>query len=144
MEAEWKRNARILGVTERVSFVGEIEETHLPAYYAASDVVVLPSILRSEAFGTVLVEGMAAGRAVISTELGTGTSFVNIDGVTGFVVRPRDPAALASALECLITDAALRTRMGAAGKTRVQQELTLEKMTDRVLNQYQLTSMRQM
>jgi len=59
---------------------------------------VLPSIDRGEAFGLVVVEAMACGVPVVTTELGTGTSFHNIDGVTGRVVPPKDEKALANAI----------------------------------------------
>ena len=139
MEDEWKRYAGSAGVAARVSFVGEVTDAELPAYYAASDVVVLPSTHRSEAFGTVQLEAMAAGKPVVCTELGTGTTFVNIDGVTGFIVAPRDAAALTAALERLLNDAALRARMGAAGQARVVEQFGVGKMTDRVLAAYQQT-----
>jgi len=61
----------------------------------------LPSIAKSEAFGLVLLEAMAWGKPVISTELGTGTSFVNQDGITGFVVPPKNSQVLAQAIKKL-------------------------------------------
>ena len=70
--AELESLARELRVADRVVFLGE-HDADLPAYYHASDVFVLPSIERSEAFGIVQIEAMAAGRPLISTELGTGT-----------------------------------------------------------------------
>jgi len=96
----------------------------------------LPASERSEAFGAVLLEAMAAGKPVVCTELGTGTSFVNVDGETGFVVPARDPHALAAAIVRLMDDAELRARMGAAGRARVRQEFTLEKMVERVMKVY--------
>lgn len=137
MEEEWKRYVGSAGVAARVSFVGEVADAELPAYYAATDVVVLPSTHRSEAFGTVQLEAMAAGKPVVCTELGTGTTFVNVDGVTGSVVAPRDAAALAAALKRLLDDSALRARMGAAGQARVAEQFGVGKMTDRVLATYE-------
>ena len=75
-----------------VHCLGSVPDDELYALYRASKMVVLPSIFRSEAFGLALVEAMAAGTPVISTELNTGTSVVNAHGVTGFVVPPRDEA----------------------------------------------------
>jgi rhamnosyl/mannosyltransferase len=93
---------------------------------------VLPSIERSEAFGIVQLEALAAGLPVISTELGTGTSWVNQHAVTGLVVPPRDPAALAAAITRLLNDPAERTRLGAAGQRRVWQEFSVDQMVRRV------------
>lgn len=128
----WRAYAHALGLAERVQFVGEVRDEELPAYYAACDIFVLPASERSEAFGAVQLEAMAAGKAVVCAELGTGTSFVNRDGETGLVVPARDPRALARALARLSDDAELRARMGAAGRARVRQEFTLETMTARV------------
>jgi len=136
MERAWRALARQLGVDDRVVFVGAVRDAELPAYYAACDVFVLPSSERSEAFGLVQLEAMAAGKPVVSTELGTGTSFVNVDGETGFVVPARDARALAAAITRLIDEPALRARMGAAGRARVRQEFSLDKMVDRVMALY--------
>ncbi len=137
MEREWKNLTHTLGITERVRFVGEVANPDVPPYYAASDVFVLPSSERSEAFGLVQLEAMAAGKPVVCTELGTGTSYVNVDGETGFVVPARDAHALAVAINRLIDDEPLRARMGAAGRARVENEFRLEKMVDRILALYE-------
>lgn len=123
-------------VTEKVLFLGEKEED-LPAYYQASDLLVLPSIHRSEAFGIVQLEAMACGKPVVCTELGTGTSYVNIDGLTGVVVPPRDPAALRGAIERLLSDPGRRVEMGQRAKERVDKEFSHERMIDSVLTLYE-------
>ncbi|MBI5032961.1 MAG: glycosyltransferase [Chloroflexi bacterium] len=129
--------ARQLGVEERVVFAGEVSDEELPTQYAASDIFVLPASERSEAFGIVQLEAMAAGKPVVCTEVGTGTSFVNVDGETGYVVPARDAHALAAAINRLIDHPDLCARMGAAGRTRVRQEFTLDKMIERVMKVYQ-------
>ncbi len=137
MENSLRGLARELNIADRVNFVGEVTDEKLPAYLAACDIFVLPSSERSEAFGVVQLEAMGTGKPVICTELGTGTSFVNVDGKTGFVVPARDAPALASAIAKLIEDPALRARMGAAGRERVHREFTLEKMVERVMRVYE-------
>lgn len=139
MEADWRGLARELEIADRVEFVGEVADENLPSYFADCDIFVLPSSERSEAFGVVQLEAMAAGKPVVCTELGTGTSFVNVNGETGFVVPARDDRALAGALARLMSDPGLRARMGAAGRERVQREFTLEKMVDGVMRTYQET-----
>ena len=124
------------GVEEKIYFIGE-QEANLPAYYQACDLLVLPSTHRSEAFGIVQLEAMACGKPVICTELSTGTSYVNIDGQTGLVVPPRDPSALAGAIQRLLADPGLREEMGRRARERVAQEFTLQKMVDRILALYE-------
>ncbi len=137
MEREWKNLARELGVAERVKFVGEAADADLPAYYAACDVFVLPCSERSEAFGMVQLEAMAAGRPVVSCDVGTGVAWVNQNEVTGLVVPPRDPAALASAVRRLLAEKELREKLGAAGRERVMAEFTVEKMVEGVMRVYE-------
>lgn len=137
MAQAWQSLAADLGLAHKIFFIGRVEDEDLPAYYQACDLFVLPASHRSEAFGTVQVEAMASGKAVISTELGTGTSYVNIDGETGLVVPARDADALARAINRLLADEALRTEMGERGKKRAMQEFSHEVMTDRVLALYE-------
>jgi rhamnosyl/mannosyltransferase len=119
-----------LGITERVFFLGDVSDAELPALYRAADAFVLPAHLRAEAFGIAQIEAMASGLPCISTELGTGTSYANLDGETGLVVPPNDPAALADAINTLFADEGLRRRFGAAGHKRANNLLSRERMLD--------------
>ncbi len=135
----WDRTrslAASLGVTNRVVFTGDVGEVDLPGCYMAGDVFVLPSHTRAEAFGTSLVEGMAAGLPVISTEIQTGTSWVNQDRVTGLVVPPCDPSALADAMRTLVTHPHLRREMGQAGLARARTLFQASTMVDAVEKVY--------
>src|SRR5215211_8158693 len=114
-----ERQARQLGIAERVHFLGDIPDDEMPALFQAADVFVMPAHLRAEALGLAQIEALASGLPCISTELGTGTSFANRHGETGLVVPPGDPPALAKALNTLLADAELRRRFGAAGRARV-------------------------
>lgn len=136
MQARWQRLARECAPVGRVHFLGDVPDSALPAYYAAADVFVLPSSHRSEAYGLVQLEAMAAGTPVVSTEIGTGTSFVNRDGETGLVVPPRDPSALVGAVNQLLADPDRRQAMGERGRQRVLTELSLDLMVDRVIEVY--------
>jgi glycosyltransferase involved in cell wall biosynthesis len=137
MDREWKNLARELGVERRVDFVGEIANADLPSYYTACDVFVLPSSERSEAFGVVQLEAMAAGKPVVSCDVGTGVGWVNQNEVTGLVVPPRDPAALANAIKRILSDKELAERMGIAGRERVRAEFTIGNMVDQVMRVYE-------
>lgn len=136
MAQPWQAQAQALGLAERVFFLGDVADPDLPAYYAAADVFVLPACERSEAFGVVQVEALASGTPIVSTELGTGTSYVNQDGVTGCVVPAGDAAALAGALRTLLADPALRHAMGMAARQRAATEFSLPVMVGRIEDLY--------
>ena len=136
MEAEWRALAREVAVAERIEWLGEAPDDALPAIYQSSDLFILPASHPSEAFGLVQVEAMAAGLPVVCTELGTGTTYVNIDGVTGLVALPRDPQSLAAAINSIIADPARRAAMSRSAQARVTQEFDLDVMVDRVLALY--------
>lgn len=131
-ETRLREMVREPGCAERVVFAGEMEDPR-PAY-AALDVVVLASA-RPEPFGGVVIEAMAMGKPVVGTALG-GTVEQVEEGVTGFLVPPNDPAALADALARLIADPALRARMGAAGRRRFEEKFGFEEMYRRLLGIY--------
>lgn len=137
MEKEWLSLAKELGLAKRVTFLGEVSEEELPLYYHACDIFVLPASERSEAFGIVQLEAMACGKPVVCTELGTGTSYVNIHGLTGLVVPPHDPTALAEAIERLLSDPGLREEMGQRARERVEKEFSQERMIERTLALYE-------
>ncbi|MCR4432913.1 MAG: glycosyltransferase [Caldiserica bacterium] len=87
-----------LHLEERVVFIPPVKDEELPSVYRGADVFVLPSIARSEAFGLVACEAMACGVPVITTEIGTGTSFYNLHGQTGLIISPKDAMELSKAI----------------------------------------------
>lgn len=128
MRTTWMALADELKLRERVHFLGTVDDEALPALYASADIFVLPANSRAEAFGKVLLEAMAAGLPCITTELGTGTSFVVQHGITGYVVPPKEPSALAGALNMLAADADLRREMGIRGQKRARNYFTTTRM----------------
>jgi rhamnosyl/mannosyltransferase len=114
---------RLAGETRgrNVFFAGHVSEAEKSALLHACRAVVLPSHLRSEAYGMALVEATLCAKPMVSCEIGTGTSYVNLDRVTGFVVPPQDPEALGGALRALAGDEALAARLGAAARARYEE-----------------------
>jgi D-inositol-3-phosphate glycosyltransferase len=98
-----------LGIGDLVTFLGAKDQDTLQNYYAAAEMVVVPS--HYESFGMVALEAMACGTPVIASEVG-GLAFVVRDGVTGFHVPERDPEALAEKIELLLSNQVLRMRLG--------------------------------
>lgn len=137
MEAELRAQVARLGLTERVTFAGEISDAELPGYYKAADMFVLPSHERSEAYGIVQLEAMAAGLPVICTELGTGTSYINLQEETGLVVPPANPPALAEAINRLLDNPVWARQLGQHGQERVRRLFTNEEASNQVEKIYQ-------
>ncbi len=136
MEQTWRSLAHALGVADRVAFLGELSDAELVALYHAASIFVLPSTNRAETLGIVQLEAMACGLPLVCTELGTGTSYVNQNGQTGWVVPPDDADALAAALRKLLENPAQRAAMGAAGRERVLRHFSVQAMLEQTLALY--------
>ena len=104
LENDLKALAANYNVSDKIRFMGEVTEDDLAAFYHACSLFVLPSVFKSEAYGLVQLEAHACGKPVVSTRLGTGVEFLNMDGKTGLVVPPADSSALARAINELIAD----------------------------------------
>ncbi|WP_292931075.1 glycosyltransferase family 4 protein [Noviherbaspirillum sp.] len=144
VEASLRQQATRLGLTN-VRFVGAVPDEDKVALLKLCKAVVFPSHLRSEAFGVTLLEGAMYGKPLISSEIGTGSSYVNVDGLTGIVVPPSDPVALREAMQRLEHDPALAEQMGQRARERFVSLFTAQKMAkayvelyERVLDQRQL------
>jgi rhamnosyl/mannosyltransferase len=137
MEAEWRAQSARLGMDERITFLGDLSDAEKLKMLYAADLFVLPSTNHAEAFGIVLIEAMACGLPLVSTELGTGTSFVNQHQETGLVVPPNDAAAMAAAINQLLNDEPMRRRMANAALARAKSEFNVETMTARMTALYE-------
>ncbi|TFW15396.1 glycosyltransferase family 4 protein [Duganella callida] len=135
IEQELKEHAQRLGLTH-VMFLGAVDEEDKVALLDLSYAMVFPSHLRSEAFGISLLEGAMFGKPMISSEIGTGTTYINIDNDTGLVVPPGDPQALRAAMTRLWNDPELAAAMGRRAEARYWQLFTAEKMAESYLDLY--------
>ena len=130
--AAWEAQALALGLGDRVRFTGDVPDAELRALVHACEALVLPSVTRAEAFGYVQIEAMACGKPVISTDVPSGVSWVNQHEQTGLIVPAGNPEALRAAIERMMGDAALRQRMGRAGRERVDAEFTMTRLRERL------------
>ncbi len=113
--------ARELGIEKCVTFLGALDYEDpdaLPRVMSESDVLILPSINRSEAFGLVLIEAMSCGVGVIASNL-PGVRSVVEDGITGYLVRPNDADDLAAKIRLVLNGRKALKEMGARGRKRV-------------------------
>lgn len=106
---------------QNVVFAGQVSDSEKVALLQRCRALVLPSHLRSEAYGMVLVEASMYGKPMVSCEIGSGTSYVNLHGETGFVVAPESPDALSDAMNTLLSDKVLGEKLGHAARRRYEE-----------------------
>jgi glycosyltransferase involved in cell wall biosynthesis len=127
--------ARQERVAERVRFLGNVPHAEMPRLMATADVLVATSFA-SETFGIALVEAQSCQVPVVASRFG-GFAEVVQEGVSGLLVPPQDPKALAAALRELLADPERRQRMGQAGRRWVWENFHWERVAERVLQAYQ-------
>ncbi len=126
-----ERRAEELGVTDRVQFLGHVDD--VPSLLARASFIVHTADI--EGCPNAVMEAMACGRAVVATDAGDIPSLVE-DGRTGFVVRRGDKRTLVDCMVKLITDRALCRRMGAAGRAKADREFGLDRLVQETLAAY--------
>jgi rhamnosyl/mannosyltransferase len=133
-----RRTVVARGLGDRVHVLGHVPDHELPTHFAACDVFCMPSTVRAEAYGVAIVEAMVMGKPVVATDIvGSGVPWVNVHGVTGLNVPVRDAPALAGALNRLLSDPAMRHRLGTVARLRYTQEFRGEVMIGRTLALYE-------
>jgi rhamnosyl/mannosyltransferase len=125
---------------DNVCLLGRVDNEQKVALIDLSRAIVFPSYLRSEAFGVTLLEGAMYRKPLISAEIGTGTSYVNIHGKTGLVVPPADARSLREAMQSLQQDSGLARCMGVAARERYQELFTGKLMGRRYARLYEKLS----
>lgn len=136
IEEELKAQAVRLGL-HNVHFLGRLPDEDKVALLTMCYGVLFPSHLRSEAFGISLLEGAMYGKPMISSEIGTGTTFINIADETGLVVPPSDPVALRQAMQFLWENPEVAAEMGRRAEERYWQHFTADKMVKSYVELYQ-------
>jgi len=137
LEEELNKQVAVNGLDGKIAFLGELSNSDVVAYLQASDVFVLPSVERSEAYGIVQLEAMACGKPIVCTELGTGTSYVTQHQKTGLVVAPNDPAALAQAISFFLDNPEVSSKYGQTGNQRVMKYFSADRMIDDIVAVYE-------
>ncbi|QFY44170.1 glycosyltransferase [Candidatus Methylospira mobilis] len=127
VETELKAQAAQFGL-HNVHFVGALSDDDKIALLMLSYAFVFPSHLRSEAFGVSLLEGAMFGKPMISTDIGTGTSYINVHNKTGLVVPPNDPAVFRNAMQFLLDHPETAAEMGRQAEARYRELFTAAKM----------------
>jgi phosphatidyl-myo-inositol dimannoside synthase len=128
LEPHLKEIAQKSSARNRILFVGQLPFEQLKRLFSRSDIFVMPS--RQEGFGLVFLEAMALGKPVIAGSAGGAPEIVQ-DGVNGFLVNPDDHDALRRSLIRLSADSELRSKMGSAGRQRIEESYTFPRFRER-------------
>jgi glycosyltransferase involved in cell wall biosynthesis len=131
LRPELERLAAELGLAERVSFLGVLDE--MQPFFASVHVLAVSSV--AEGTPLSIVEAMGAGVPIVATAVG-GIPEQVTDGRNGYLVEPRNPAALAERIGWVLADPDAATRLGEAGRARALSEFTVEKMSDAIESVY--------
>lgn len=132
LRGEIQKRCRQLGLEQSVTFAGYRSDIH--DIYEAADIAVLPSLF--EGLPICLIEAMSMELPVVATNI-SGIPELVVDGTTGLLVPPRDPDALSAAIIEMGISPEKRKQMGQAGRQRVNEMFTIERMIEELLNYYQ-------
>ena len=135
LERNLKNRCRHLGLSN-VTFTGYVPDPMKVALLQRCRAVVSPSYLRAEAFGVSLLEGAMAGKPLITTEFGSGTSYVNSQGETGLIVDPGSPKAFREAMDTLHREQQLAQTLGAGARCRFERLFNGRLMGERYADIY--------
>ncbi|MBH3341394.1 glycosyltransferase family 4 protein [Pseudomonas mendocina] len=135
LERELRAQAQALGLAH-VHFAGRLGDEDKVALLQLCSAIVFPSHLRSEAFGISLLEGAMYGKPMISSEIGTGTSYINIHDETGLVVPPGDPLAFRQAMRTLWDNPERSLQMGLKARQRYERLFTAQRMGQQTAQLY--------
>ena len=130
------RQIKLSEKLKNVYFTGEVSEQKKMELLQNCFGFVFPSNLRSEAFGLALLEASFFAKPLISCEIGTGTSHINIDGITGYVVPPSSSEAIANAMEKLLESPKMAYKLGKAARKRALELFTAEQQSDSYIEIY--------
>lgn len=137
LEQSLKQKVKDLGISSKVDFRGAISDVEMVECIQSCDVLVLPSVVKSEAFGLVQLEAMVFQKPVINTKLQSGVPYVSLDKETGLTVEPGSVEDLAQAMQWLVDHEEDRNDMGKRGRQRVKEHFTTKNMLNNIEEIYQ-------
>lgn len=120
---------------EQFIFPGHVSPELLPKYYAAADLFVLPSVMRLEAFGLVIVEAMASGTPVVISDI-PGVREVIADKEHGYLAEPANPIDLAKKINKILENPDLQKKFGRAGRKKVEESFDWNKVIKNIEDVY--------
>jgi len=137
LRAELEQQVRALGLQDSVVFAGQVDEDTLTDLYSNCDLLCLPSLERTEAFGMVLLEAMNFARPTLVTDVpGSGMSWVVRDGETGWVVKAGDASSLAERLLWCANHCEALSAAGEAGQRRAREHFSVDRVAEDTLALY--------
>jgi glycosyltransferase involved in cell wall biosynthesis len=134
-EQKYRDMARRLNLGNKIIFAGKVSEKDLPRFYSISDLLVLPSVSRLEAFGIVALEAMATGKPVVISDI-PGVREVITNGREGLLADPVNPKDLAAKISILLNDEKKRLEMGMNARKKVEESFSVEKVVDEIERLY--------
>ena len=123
-------------IPNNIHFLGKVSEKAKNTLINNCEMLVLPSVNRSEAFGMVLLEASRACKPLITTEIKSGTSDINIHDVTGIVIESKNVAQLTTAIKFLFDNPEIAKQMGLNARNKFIDSYTSEKMCSELFNEY--------
>lgn len=130
----FRARAAEAGLGDRIIFTGHVPKASVPDYFALLDVFVLASLVESGPY--TLLEAMASGLPLVATKVGFVSQVVQPE-LTGLVVAPGDPAALAAGVTRLLTDTIAAERMGREARKSIAEHYSTDTMVDRIAQVYE-------
>jgi len=135
LRAQYENEAKSLGISNKVNFLGKVSEEDLIKQYQSADILILPSINKHEAFGLVLIEAMACGLPVIASNL-PGVRSVFKDGQQGYLCEPGNFKDLAEKINVIIKDETKRQAMSRSARALAEEKYGWEKIADQILDEF--------
>jgi len=137
LRSRYEEIIREYDLFNKVKLLGRLPQNMLGNYYDVCDIFCLPSISKNEAFGLVIVEVMSFGKPVVATNIkGSGVNWVNQEGVTGLNVEPKNPKALAQAIEFICSNIEIYKKFSENALKRFNEEFTIDKEVSRIIEVY--------